>query len=67
MLKKAKWLLVTGCILALTVFLLAGCGGQGQKAGDQKSSDLSGSITAVGSTALLPMVKEGSKQFMGKN
>lgn len=67
MLKKVKGLLITGCILAITAVSLAGCGGQGQKEGDQKASDLSGSITAVGSTALLPLVEEASKQFMGKN
>jgi phosphate transport system substrate-binding protein len=65
--KKVKWLLAAGCILVLITALLVGCGGQGQKPAEQKSAGLSGTITAVGSTALLPLVEEAAKQFMSKN
>jgi phosphate transport system substrate-binding protein len=62
---KNKPLLVISGILVLSIFILAGCGGQGQAPAGEKG--LSGTITAVGSTALLPLVEEASKQFMGKN
>ncbi len=66
MVNKTKRLLVAGCVLVLTAALLAGCGGRGQPAG-QNPAELSGTITAVGSTALLPLVEEASKQFMARN
>ena len=67
MIKKVKWLLATGLILVFTATALSGCGSQGEKQADQKSAELSGTITSVGSTALLPLVEEASKQFMGTN
>ena len=67
MVKKVKWLLAAGCILVLTATLLAGGGGQEQKTTGQKTAELSGTVTAVGSTALLPLVEEAAKQFMSKN
>ncbi|MHB8918342.1 MAG: phosphate ABC transporter substrate-binding protein [Desulfocucumaceae bacterium] len=53
--------------MILSVVILTGCGGKGQTPAGQNAAELSGRITAVGSTALLPLVEEASKQFMGKN
>ncbi|MCL6477388.1 MAG: phosphate ABC transporter substrate-binding protein [Peptococcaceae bacterium] len=67
MVKKVKWLLAAGCIFVILAAVLTGCGGQEQKQAGQKPAELTGTITAVGSTALLPLVEEAAKQFMSKN
>lgn len=69
--KKTKWMLAAACVLALAV-ALAGCGNQGQSGQSQQQSsggqaEVSGSVTAVGSTALQPLVEQAATQYMSKN
>lgn len=49
---------------AMTVGLLTGCGSSST---DSSSSDLEGTITAAGSSALKPLVDEASQKFIEKN
>ena len=49
---------------AMTAGLLTGCGSSST---DSSSSDLEGTITAAGSSALKPLVDEASKKFIEKN
>lgn len=47
---------------------LAGCGGSQDKAADKKAeSDLSGQVTASGSSALLPLAKDAAAKFKAEN
>lgn len=47
---------------------LAGCGGSQDKAADKKAeSDLSGQVTASGSSALLPLAKDAGAKFKAEN
>lgn len=75
MFKMRKSVILTAVVLIAVIFMLAGCGNQGASqdqgsSGNQnqnQGSELSGSITAAGSSALLPLVEEAASQFMSKN
>lgn len=55
----------------VSVFVLAGaagCGGSGDNASEQKAgSDLSGKVTASGSSALLPLAKDAAAKFKAEH
>jgi phosphate transport system substrate-binding protein len=60
---KSK-LLAAVLALILGVAALAGCGGT--KAEQQNTGELEGTLTAAGSTALLPFLKPAAEEFMKK-
>jgi len=57
-------MLVAVVALALGASLIAGCGGKKEEA---KATDIQGTVTASGSTALLPLLKPAQEEFQKKN
>jgi len=62
-LKKSK-LLAGIAVLMLGFSLVTGCGSQ--KAEQPKAAEVQGTVTASGSTALLPLLKPGQEEFQKK-
>ncbi len=62
-LKKSK-LLAGIAVLMLGFSLVTGCGSQ--KAEQPKTTEIQGTVTASGSTALLPLLKPGQEEFQKK-
>ncbi len=66
MLHKTK-VLIAAVTLALGMSLLAGCGGQQKAEPLAGSSEVQGTVTASGSTALLPLLKPAQEEFQKKH
>lgn len=64
-LRKYKMLLVI-LVLVLGVSLIAGCGGKKEEAKAPAAADVQGTVTASGSTALLPLLKPAQEEFQKK-
>ena len=64
MFKNSKLVMVALLCLAALI-ILAGCGGA--KDAGQQPNQLSGNVTAVGSTAMQPLVEQAATQFMAQN
>lgn len=53
--------------LMLVVSLIAGCGGGKKEEAKAGSAEIQGTVTASGSTALLPLLKPAQEEFQKKN
>lgn len=66
--KSVKKLLVLALGLALGVSMVAGCGSSSKTvSNDQGKTEITGKVTASGSSALLPLLKIGQEEFMNDN
>ena len=60
-------LIVTAMAVAITAGIFTGCSSKTATTPETKKTELSGSITAAGSTALQPLAELASKNFLDKN
>ena len=68
--RKSLKLIVAALAVAMTAGIFTGCSSKddsGKTATETKKTELSGSITAAGSTALQPLAELGAKSFLDKN
>lgn len=65
--RKGLKLIISALTITMTLGILAGCGNKQENKEESKKKAISGSITALGSSALQPLVEQGAKQFMQKN
>ncbi|GAE02975.1 phosphate ABC transporter phosphate-binding protein [Clostridium botulinum B str. Osaka05] len=64
--RKGLKLIISALTITMTLGILAGCGNKQENKEESKKEAISGSITALGSSALQPLVEQGAKQFMQK-
>ncbi|MDT8902125.1 phosphate ABC transporter substrate-binding protein [Anaeroselena agilis] len=64
--KKVSKLLAAILVLSLSLALLAGCG-QSKSEQPKKAAEIQGTVTASGSTALLPLLKLAQEEFQKAN
>src|SRR4051794_14527025 len=67
--RKNLKLMVTALTVVMTIGILAGCSSKSDNGTtpEPKKTELSGSITAAGSTALQPLAEIAAKNFLDKN
>ena len=67
MFNHMRKILTMGTLAVSTAVLLAGCGGGAPGGDSSAATELSGKISASGSTALLPLLKPAQEEFQNKH